>query len=287
MHRNIANSTKAEILHQAFPYIENYRGKTVVIKYGGNAMQSPETIASIMKDVVLLSQVGIKIVLVHGGGPDISQTLTQMQLESHFVDGLRYTDKQTLEVAQMVLAGKNNKNLVNHINLVGGLAVGICGIDGKLIEAHKIKGKTDYGYVGEITKINQTVIEHLLAGGFIPVIAPLGTDELGNVYNINADTAASSIAAKLGAENLIMMTDIPGILRDKNDDTSLISQIQVSEVGALIQEGVVSGGMLPKIDSCVHAIREGVAKACIIDGRIPHAILIEMMTVEGVGTLFY
>lgn len=283
----IDNHAKADILSQAFPYIQKYLGKIIVIKYGGNAMQTPELVESVINDIVLLSQIGIKVVLVHGGGPDISETLEKMGMASHFINGLRQTDQETVKVVQMVLAGKNNKDLVNLIHKSGGKALGLCGIDGKMIQAEKLVSEADLGFVGDITGIETDAILGTLASGYIPVIATLGSDEQGNIYNINADTAAAYIAGALQAENLIMMTDVRGLLRDKDNADTLISAVSVSEVAQLMHEEIVTGGMIPKIESCVLAVREGVTKAFIIDGRIPHAILIEMMTDEGIGTMFY
>lgn len=282
----LSNSAKAEILIQALPYIQKYFGKVVVIKYGGNAMTDENLKQKVMDDIVLLSLIGVKVVLVHGGGPEITDTMNKMGLESNFIDGLRYTDEEAVKVVQMVLAGKTNKDLVHHLQLSKGKAVGICGLDGGMISAVKLAGAHDLGYVGEITAVNTGIITDQLDKGYIPVIATVGCDDAGNVYNINADTAAARIASELKAEDLILMTDIRGLLRDKNDDESLIAFAQISEVPMLIRQGIVSGGMIPKIDSCVEAVRRGVNKAFIIDGRIPHSILIEMLTDEGVGTMF-
>lgn len=280
----LSNADKANVLVQALPYIQKYFGKVVVIKYGGNAMIDEELKQAVMDDIVLLSLIGIKVVLVHGGGPEITETLTSMGIESRFVNGLRYTDEETVKVVQMVLAGKTNKDLVYRLGRSGGKAVGICGLDGQMIRATKLDD--ELGYVGEIQRIDPEVILDQLNSGYIPVIATVGCDDEGNVYNINADTAAARIASELKAENLILMTDIRGLLKDKDDDSTLISQVSISDVPALIREGIISGGMIPKIDSCVESIRRGVRKAFIIDGRIPHSILIEMMTNEGIGTMF-
>lgn len=284
--KSLSNSVKAEILIQALPYIQKYFGKVIVIKYGGNAMTDAALKQQVMDDIVLLSLVGIKVVLVHGGGPEITDTMNKMGLESKFIDGLRYTDAEAVKVVQMVLAGKTNKDLVYHLQLSRGKAVGICGLDGAMISAVKLEGKNDLGYVGEITAVNTGIITDQLDHGYIPVIATIGCDDNGNVYNINADTAAARIACELGAENLILMTDIRGLLRDKDDENTLIPAVNISEVPSLVNQGIISGGMIPKIESCVEAVRRGVNKAFIIDGRIPHSILIEMMTDEGIGTMF-
>ncbi len=282
----ITNAQKAEVLIQALPYIQKYAGQVVVIKYGGNAMQSEELKTAVMSDIVLLTLVGIRVVLVHGGGPEITQTLNALGMESKFIGGLRYTDEATAKVVQMVLAGKTNKDLVALLGRHGGRALGLCGIDGGMIKARKLQKDVDLGFVGEITSIDTQPILDALDRGYIPVVATVGTDDEGNVYNINADTAAARIASELGALNLILMTDIRGLLRDKDDESTLIPQVQVSEVPILIREGIISGGMIPKIECCVEAVRRGVEKAFIIDGRIPHSILVEMMTDEGIGTMF-
>lgn len=280
------NAVKAGVLIHALPYIQKYFGKIVVVKYGGNAMVDEDLKQAVMDDIVLLSLVGIKVVLVHGGGPEITDIMSKMGLESKFIDGLRYTDEEAVKVVQMVLAGKTNKDLVYRLQLSAGKAIGICGLDGGLISAVKLEGKNDLGFVGEITGINTQIITDTINCGYIPVVATVGCDDKGNVYNINADTAAARIASELGAENLILMTDIRGLLENKDDESTLIPVVQISEVPSLIRQGIISGGMIPKIDSCVEAVRRGVKKAFIIDGRIPHSILIEMMTDEGVGTMF-
>lgn len=282
----INNGIKADILINALPYIQRYHGKTVVIKYGGNAMINEEIKRAVMKDIVMLNTIGVKVVLVHGGGPEINDMLKRLNIESKFISGLRYTDDATVEVVQMVLAGKVNKSLVAFLGAEGGKAVGLCGMDAGLIQAKKLEGDTDLGNVGEITGIDIDVIRDTLDNGYIPVIATVASGDDGKVYNINADTAAARIASELGAENLILMTDIPGLLRDKNDETTLIPEVAVSEVSALKRQGIISGGMIPKIDCCVEAVRRGVNQALIIDGRVPHSILIEILTNEGVGTLF-
>ena len=277
---------KAEILSQALPYIQKYNNKIVVIKYGGNAMINEELKMNVIKDVVLLSEIGVKVILVHGGGPEISGTLKKMNKESKFINGLRYTDDETIDVVQMVLAGKTNKDLVKLIMQRGGNAVGISGIDNQLIVAKKHESEDDLGYVGDIDKINPNIILDMLEKGYIPVIASVGTDEQGHTYNINADTAAAEIAVALGAENMILVSDIPGLLFDKEDESTLIPLVHVYEVKGLEDKGIISGGMIPKVECCVRAIRENVKKAVIIDGRIPHSILIEMLSKEGIGTMF-
>ena len=274
---------RAEVLIQALPYIQNYYGKTVVVKYGGSAMEDEALKKAVMGDVVLLTLVGVKIVLVHGGGPEISATLKKLGKESVFVGGLRVTDKETVEVAQMVLAGKVNKGLVNLIQNVGGRAVGISGMDGHLIEAQMLDEKL--GYVGEIVAIHPEPIKDLLEKGYIPVVSTIGCDKQGNVYNINADTAAAYIAGALSAESLINMTDTKGVLQDATDPQSLIPRLSLAEIPVLQESGVITGGMIPKLECCAHAVEKGANRAFIIDGRVPHAILIEMLTDEGIGTM--
>ena len=274
---------RAEVLIQALPYIQNYYGKTVVVKYGGSAMEDDALKKAVMGDVVLLTLVGVKIVLVHGGGPEISATLKKLGKESVFVGGLRVTDKETVEVAQMVLAGKVNKGLVNLIQNVGGRAVGISGMDGHLIEAQMLDEKL--GYVGEIVAIHPEPIKDLLEKGYIPVVSTIGCDRAGNIYNINADTAAAYIAGALQAESLINMTDTKGVLRDAADPQSLIPRLSLRDIPALQESGVITGGMIPKLECCAHAVEKGANRAFIIDGRVPHAILIEMLTHEGIGTM--
>lgn len=278
------NKLKASVLTAALPYIQKYTGKTVVVKYGGNAMIHPDLKKAVMSDIILLSLVGIHVVLVHGGGPEISDMLKKLEIPSHFIDGLRYTDAETAQIVQMVLAGKTNKDLVSLIGLLGGRAIGLCGIDGCMIQAKKIAG--DYGYVGDITKIDTEPIMQAIHSGYIPVIATVGTDCMGQTYNINADTAAAEIAAALKAENIITLTDIRGLMHDVTDENSLIPVVHMEEVEGLIQSGIISGGMIPKVRSLEKSIRSGVEKAVMIDGRIEHAILIEMFSDEGVGTLF-
>lgn len=283
---NISNSERSEILVQALPYIQKYQNKTVVIKYGGNAMINEELRDAVMTDIVLLRSVDVNVVLVHGGGPEISEMLNRIGKESRFVDGLRYTDKETIDVVQMVLAGKVNKHLVQLISKHGGKSIGLCGLDGDMIKARKYT-KADIGFVGEITEINTDVINHTLENKYIPVISSVATGENGEVYNINADTAAASLAAALHAEKLLLMTDISGLLMDKEDESTLIHDVQVSEIPSLKSQGVISGGMIPKIDCCVEAVRRGVLQTNIIDGRIPHSILMELFTDEGFGTMFH
>lgn len=281
---DINNAQKAEILAHALPNIQMYRKKIIVVKYGGNAMINDELKEAVMRDLVLLSTVGIKVVLVHGGGPAINEMLGKMNIESVFADGLRVTDKETVDVVQMVLAGKVNKDLACRIGNLGGHAIGLSGMDGNMIKCRPLDD--EHGYVGEITDINTEAICEILEHGWIPVIATIGYDEKGNCYNINADTAAAAIAGALKAEALISMTDIVGLLRDKNDDSTLIHRVYISDTPALIAEGIISGGMIPKIDSMTQALREGVKKAFIIDGRVPHSILMELLTDEGMGTMF-
>lgn len=283
---NISNRIRSQVLIDALPYIQRYNQKIIVVKYGGNAMTNEALKEAVMSDIVLLSLVGIRVVLVHGGGPEISDMLHRLNIESRFVGGLRYTDAETAEVVRMVLAGKVNKELVSHLTRHQGQALGLCGIDGELLRATKKESKPDVGLVGEITDVNTKPILMALDNGYIPVIATVACGADGQVYNVNADTAAAAIAAALGAENLILMTDIAGLLRDKNDPETLIPSVSISEVQNLKKQGVISGGMIPKIDCCVEAIRRGVKKAVIIDGRIPHSILVEICSNEGVGTQF-
>jgi acetylglutamate kinase len=277
---------RSQILSEALPYIQKFYKKTVVVKYGGNAMTDETLKNAVMSDIVLLSLIGIKIVLVHGGGPEINEMLGRVGLESKFINGLRYTDEETVEIVRMVLAGKVNKELVAHLTRHKGNAIGMCGIDGQMIVAKKTESDVDLGLVGDIVKINSAPILDTLGAGYIPVIATVACGEDGTVYNINADTAASRIAAELGAEKLILMTDIVGLLRDKDDPSTLINTVQVSEVPFMKRQGIISGGMIPKIDCCVEAVRRGVKGTCIIDGRVPHSILIELLSSEGVGTAF-
>lgn len=280
---NFSNAERAEVLTQALPYIRKYTGKIVVVKYGGNAMINPELKAQVMEDIALLWLIGIKVVLVHGGGPEINELMAKLGKKAEFVDGLRVTDKESVDIVQMVLAGKVNKDLVNLLEMNGGKAMGISGMDGRLIEA---KQKNELlGYVGSITKINIDPVTDLLEKDYIPVISTVGCDREGNAYNINGDTAASFIAGALGAERLIMMTDIAGILRDKDDPDSLIPHVTISEAVQLFKRDIISGGMIPKVDCCIDAINRGVKKVIIMDGRVPHSILMELLTNEGAGTM--
>lgn len=281
----ISYQDKAAIINQALPYVQRYAGKVVVIKYGGNAMINQELKDSVMDDITLLSLIGMKVVVVHGGGPDISSTLKAMQIESKFVSGLRYTDSETAKIVQMVLAGKVNKDLVYQLQLTGGKAIGICGLDGGLLTAKKVESDTDLGFVGEITNVNVEMLHQLMDTGYVPVIAAVAGDDKGNIYNVNADTGAAAIAGALQAESFALMTDVEGVLTDINDPSSLLSHISVSEVPTLTTKGVISGGMIPKINGCVQAIRQGVSRAFIIDGRVPHSLLIEFLTDKGIGTM--
>ena len=285
MDKHFTNAQRAEVLTQALPYIKRYNGEIVVVKYGGNAMINPELKEQVMEDIVLLWLTGVKVVLVHGGGPEINEMMNKLGKRAEFVDGLRVTDKETVDIVQMVLAGKINKSLVNYLEANGGKAMGISGMDGRLIEA-KVKNPK-LGYVGEIVKINIGAVEDLLEKGYIPVVSTVGCDKEGNTYNINADTAAAHIAGALNAKRLIMMTDIAGILKDKDDVSTLIPDIKVSEAKKLYDEGVISGGMIPKVDCCVEAINKGVKKVIIMDGRVPHSILMELFTDEGAGTMVH
>ncbi|MCH5170717.1 MAG: acetylglutamate kinase [Oscillospiraceae bacterium] len=280
---NFSNAERAEVLTQALPYIKRYVGKVVVIKYGGNAMVNESLKKQVMEDIVLLWLIGVKVVLVHGGGPEINELMNKLGKEAEFVDGLRVTDKETVDIVEMVLAGKVNKSLVNLLQVQGGNVMGVSGIDGRLIEARFKNDKL--GYVGEITKVNIEPIEGILEYGYIPVISTIGCDKKGNKYNINGDTAAAFIAGALNAERLIMMTDIAGVLMDKDDPSTLISELTVTQAQKLKEEGVIAGGMIPKVDCCVEAIKMGVENVTIMDGRIPHSILMELLTAEGAGTM--
>ena len=283
MDMQFSNAERAEVLTAALPYIKKYNGKTVVIKYGGNAMINEQLKQQVMEDIALLWLIGVKVVLVHGGGPEISDTMKKLGKEAKFVDGLRVTDRETVDIVQMVLAGKINKTLVNLIQMKGGHAVGLSGIDGGIIEA-KMKNEA-LGYVGDITKIRTQPITDLLEKNYIPVISTIASDRQGNTYNINGDTAAAYIAGALGAERLIMMTDIAGLLMDKDDPSTLIPHITVSEAKKLYDQGIISGGMIPKVDCCIEALEHGVNNVVIMDGRIPHSILMELLTDEGAGTM--
>ena len=280
---DITNAQRAEVLTQALPYIQEYYDKIVVIKYGGNAMINEELKQQVMGDMVLLWLVGVKVVLVHGGGPEINNLLNKIGKEAQFVDGLRVTDQETLDCVQMVLAGKVNKTLVTMLESKGGKAMGISGMDGRLMEATTKDERL--GFVGEITHVDPRPILDLLEKGYIPVVSSLGCDNDGNVYNVNADTAASHIAGALKAECLISMTDVPGIMRDKDDPSTIISKIDLKDAEQLKAEGVISGGMIPKVECCTDAIKLGVGKVFIVDGRVPHSILVEMLTDEGAGTM--
>ena len=283
MENTFSNLERAEVLTQALPYIKKYSGKTVVIKYGGNAMINEELKQQVMEDICLLWLIGVKVVLIHGGGPEISETMKKLGKKSEFVNGLRVTDRETVDIVQMVLAGKVNKTLVNLIQMKGGHAVGLSGIDGGILEA-TMKDEA-LGYVGEITKIRTQPITDLLEKNYIPVISTIASDRQGNTFNINGDTAAACIAGALGAERLIMMTDIAGLLRDKDDPSTLIPAVTVSEAKQLFEEGIISGGMIPKVDCCIEAIEKGVRHVVIMDGRVPHSILMELLTDEGAGTM--
>lgn len=283
MKTELSNMERAEVLTQALPYIKKYSGKVVVIKYGGNAMVNEQLKQQVMEDIALLWLIGVKVVLVHGGGPEISETMKRLGKQAQFVDGLRVTDKETVDIVQMVLAGKVNKTLVNLLQMKGGHAVGLSGIDGGIIEA-TMKDEA-LGYVGKITRIRTQPITDLLEKNYIPVISTVASDRQGNTYNINGDTAAAYIAGALNAERLIMMTDIAGILRDKDDPDTLIPALTVKEAKKLFDEGVISGGMIPKVDCCIEAIGKGVKHVVIMDGRVPHSILMELLTDEGAGTM--
>ena len=283
MLRSITNAERAEVLIQAMPYIRRYFRKIIVIKYGGNAMINEDLKHQVMEDIALLSYIGVRVVLVHGGGPEISGLMKRLGKEAEFIDGLRVTDKETVDIAQMVLAGKINKTLVNLIEHYGGKAIGLSGIDGHMIQA-EFKDER-LGYVGNITCVNARPILDMLEKGYIPVIATLGCDEDGNTFNINGDTAAAYVAGALQAERLLMMTDVPGVLRDKDDITTLIPSISVEVAKKLREEGIIAGGMIPKVECCVEAIRSGVKNVVIMDGRIPHSILMELLTDEGAGTM--
>ena len=277
------NAQRAQVLTQALPYIKQYVGKIVVIKYGGNAMIDEQLKQQVMEDIALLWLIGVKVVLIHGGGPEISEMMKKLGKQPEFVNGLRVTDKETVDIVQMVLAGKVNKSLVTLLQMQGGHAVGLSGMDGGIIEA-EIKDPR-LGYVGKITKVRAKPITDLLEKNYIPVISTVASDHSGNVYNINGDTAAAYIAGAMGAERLIMMTDVAGILRDKDDPSTLITGITVEEAKKLYDDGIISGGMIPKVDCCIEAISSGVRNVTIMDGRVPHAILMELLTDEGAGTM--
>lgn len=283
MNDTFTNAERAEVLTQALPYIKRYSGKIVAIKYGGNAMIDENLKEQVMEDIALLWLIGVKVVLIHGGGPEINDLMKKLGKVPQFVDGLRVTDKETVDIVQMVLAGKVNKSLVTLLQTKGGHAIGVSGIDGGIIEA-KIKDER-LGFVGEITKIRPQPITDLLEKNYVPVISTVASDREGNVYNINGDTAAAHIAGALGAERLIMMTDVAGILRDRDDPSSLIPEITVDAAKQLYADGIISGGMIPKVDCCIEAIDRGVKNVVIMDGRVPHAILMELLTNEGAGTM--
>lgn len=281
------HSERAEILVHALPYIQKYRGKTIVIKYGGNAMINDELKETVINDIILMKCVGIEPVVVHGGGPAISDLLNRLNHKSEFINGLRYTDDVTIEVVQMVLGGKVNKDLVSLIEKFGGKALGLCGMDASLIKAKKIE-ESDLGYVGEVTEVNTDILKTAMNSGYIPVIGSVALGEDDNKpYNINADTCASKIASALKAEELMLLTDVPGVMKDPSDASSLLSTLRLHQIPKLCLEGVIKGGMIPKIDCCVEAVRMGVERAIILDGRIPHSILLELFTPEGVGTMIY
>ena len=283
MENTLSNAKRAEVLTQALPLIQKYNGQIVVVKYGGNAMINEQLKQQVMEDMVLLQLIGVMVVLVHGGGPEITETMQRLGKKSEFVDGLRVTDKETVDIVQMVLAGRINKTLVNLLQTKGGKAMGISGMDGRLIEARPKDERL--GFVGTVTRVNTQPILDLLEKGYIPVVSTLGCDRQGNVYNVNGDTAAAYIAGALGAKRLIMMTDIAGILRDKDDPSTLISQVSVRDARSLYDSGIISGGMIPKVDCCIRAIDLGVKKVIIMDGTIPHALLQELLTNEGAGTM--
>lgn len=283
----ISNGDRAKILVQALPYIQAHAGKTIVVKYGGSAMVDEALKDAVMSDIVLMQLVGIRVVVVHGGGKEISAMLKKIGKESRFVDGMRVTDRETIDVVQMVLAGKVNKDLVQLLERHSGRAVGLCGLDDNLLQAEKLAAPEDLGFVGEITRVNPAPLNNATRNGYVPIVATIAGGENGEVYNINADIAAARIAAELGAEKLILMTDVRGLLHDKDDESSLIPVVNVSSVPKLEKEGIISGGMIPKIRCCVDAVRRGVQRAHIIDGRIPHSILVELFSDEGIGTMFY
>ncbi len=281
----VSNSERANILVQALPYIKKYAGATVVVKYGGNAMLDDQLKSAVMSDIVLMQLVGINVVLVHGGGPEINAMLDKIGKESKFIGGMRYTDRETIDIVQQVLAGKVNKDLVQLLEDAGGKAIGLCGLDGSLLKADQLE--EELGYVGEIREVNAEILRNAAKDGYIPIVSTVAAGYHGEVYNINADVAAARIAAELGAMKLILMTDVRGLLRNREDESTIIPVVNVSDVRRLKKEGVISGGMIPKIDCCVDAVRRGVGRAHIIDGRIAHSILVELFTDEGIGTMFY
>ena len=275
---------RAKVLAEALPYIQKYTGKTIVVKYGGNAMVSDDLRQAVISDIILLHLVGMRVVVVHGGGPEISEMLNKMGKESKFVDGLRYTDEETMDVVQQVLCGRVNKNLVATLNRLGGRALGLCGLDGAMFRAKKLDDR--FGLVGEITHVDPSPVTDALDNGYIPVVSTVAQGEDAETsYNVNADTAAAKLATALGAEKLILLTDVRGLLRDPKDEATLIPELQLSSVPALVREGVISGGMIPKIECCVEAVRSGVKSAIILDGRVIHSLLIELLSDEGIGTM--
>ncbi len=282
---DISNAERARVLVQALPYIKRYAGKTVVVKYGGNAMLDRDLKSAVMSDIVLMQLVGINVVLVHGGGPEINSMLEKIGKESHFVNGMRFTDKETMDIVEQVLAGKVNKDLVQLLEDAGGRALGICGLDGSLLKADMLD--ENLGYVGEIREVNADILRDAAKNGYIPVVSTIAAGYHGEVFNVNADVAAARIAAEIGAMKLILLTDVRGLLRDKTDENSVIPILRVGDVGRLKREGVITGGMIPKIDCAADAVRRGVGRAHIIDGRIPHSILVELFTDEGIGTMLY
>lgn len=281
------HTERASVLVQALPYIQQYKGKTIVVKYGGNAMTSDELKTSVINDLVLMKCVGINVVVVHGGGPDISSYLKKINKESAFVNGLRYTDEETMEIVQMLLGGKVNKDIVKLVENSGGKAIGLSGMDGSMIKAKKIQGEIDLGYVGEITEINTDIITQAADSGYLPIIASIAVGDDNHAYNINADTCAAKIASALKAESLILLTDVPGVMQDPNDNSTLISELRLHDIPALEMSGVIKGGMIPKIQCCVESVRRGVKKAQIIDGRVPHSLILELFSTEGIGTMIY
>ncbi len=279
----LSDAQRAELLVQAMPYIREYRGKTIAVKYGGNAMVSEKMKEQVMEDIALLHMIGVQVVLIHGGGPEINAALERIGKTPRFIDGLRVTDRETIDVVQAVLAGKVNKSLVSLLQSKGARAVGLCGIDARMIQA--VQRDPELGYVGRVTGVDVTLVEDVMAAGYVPVISTLGCDEAGNVYNINADTAASYIAGAIGAERLFMMTDVPGILRDRDDPGSLIPCVDIDDAVKLFSDGVIAGGMIPKVECCIDAINRGVGRVIIMDGRVSHSILLEILTNEGAGTM--
>lgn len=281
---DFSNMDRAQVLVEALPYIQSFNGKTIVVKYGGNAMVSDELRAAVISDIVLLSLIGVRVVVVHGGGPEISAMLKKIGKESKFEDGLRVTDAETMDVVQQVLCGKVNKDLVATLNRTGGKAIGLCGMDGGLFQAVKLDEK--YGRVGSIVQVEPAAVADCLNAGYVPVVSTVaqGTDE-AVAYNVNADTAAAKLAIALGAEKLILLTDVRGLLRDPKDESTLIPALQLSSVPALVREGVISGGMIPKVDCCVESVRSGVGSAVILDGRVAHSLLMELLTDAGIGTM--